>query len=698
MGSPRSATAQRRVFLLALPAALVTVGASAVLVDERFATSTRETAASVGLLVAGLAAMTSAAWRAAQTSGRRRRSWRLLTAAAGVAMAANVVGAVIGVDNVGAPTLVTDVILVLAMLLAIVGLATFPSVSRRGAEHVVMTLDGLVVGGAVLAMAAVMVYPELLASSTDGVAERFVMLLFPILDIVLVTVTVLLVLRAGGPDRPSLLLISGGFLAYALTDLQFAVQSAQDDYVFGSRLDLGWILGYVLVTLAACYPNHIEDEPEHRPAAGTSSARGAVLIFSVVLAAGVVQVSRGEQLAGPNAWLWLGIVVAAGVRQALLSADNASLRRGLERRVREQTADLRRLAREQETLLASVGDGIYGVDTRGRITFANPAAALSLGLADEELIGRDAHHLLHGHDEAERAERGVPEECYIRTAIDTGSVVSGIEDSYGRAAGGRLPVEITASPVLGADDGEPRGAVVVFRDVTQRHEVDRMKNEFLSVVSHELRTPLTSIRGALGLLAGGAVGTLGARASAMVSVAVESSERLTRLINDLLDIERLGSGSRPMRLADLDAEGLVTTAVHQIEGLAAPLGVRVETAPSSGRVLADEDQLMQTLTNLLGNAVKFSDPGGVVVAEAIRQDGHVEFRVRDQGRGIPDDKLELVFEPFAQVDSSDTRQKGGTGLGLAISRSIVERHGGRIWAESVYGEGTTVRFTLPVAP
>ena len=236
---------------------------------------------------------------------------------------------------------------------------------------------------------------------------------------------------------------------------------------------------------------------------------------------------------------------------------------------------------------------------------------------------------------------------------------------------------------------------MAFRDVTQRREVDRMKDEFLSVVSHELRTPLTSIRGSLGLLASGKLGDLGPRAESMVTIALQSSERLTRLINDLLDIERIESGTRPMEVTAHDADQLLAAAARQIDGLATSVGVRVEVGATAGRVLADEDGVMQTLMNLLGNAIKYSEPGGRVVLDATEGEGLVLFRVRDHGRGIPADKLETIFERFEQVDSSDARQKGGTGLGLAISRSIIERHGGRIWAESVLGVGTTVQFTLP---
>jgi CheY-like chemotaxis protein len=239
--------------------------------------------------------------------------------------------------------------------------------------------------------------------------------------------------------------------------------------------------------------------------------------------------------------------------------------------------------------------------------------------------------------------------------------------------------------------------VVVFRDVTQRREVDRMKNEFISVVSHELRTPLTSIRGSLELLASGVLGELTPRAESMANIALESSERLTRLINDILDLERIESGTRPIDVTAIDAAELLRRSVAEMDGHARSTGVRIEVAESAGRVLADPDRIVQTLTNLLGNAIKFSAEGQVVLVDAVPQEGLVLFRVRDEGRGIPEDKLETIFQRFEQVDSSDARQSGGTGLGLAISRGIVERHGGRMWAESRPGGGATILFTLPAA-
>jgi CheY-like chemotaxis protein len=218
------------------------------------------------------------------------------------------------------------------------------------------------------------------------------------------------------------------------------------------------------------------------------------------------------------------------------------------------------------------------------------------------------------------------------------------------------------------------------------------------VVSHELRTPLTSIRGSLGLLSSGGVVDLNPAAQRMLSIAVESSARLSRLINDILDIERIEAGRLPMELLPHDAGELVDRCLREMTGLAASAGVVLRVGVVEGCVLADVDRVVQALTNLVGNAVKFSPRGGVVTVSAgpdpTQPDHTVVFSVADQGRGIPPDKLEAIFHPFEQVDSSDSRQHGGTGLGLAITRRIVEAHGGRIWAGSSPGEGTTMQFTL----
>ncbi len=689
---------QRRHFLVVLPCTVAVLAVLAALLEPALvARDVRQLASGLGLIASGTFLAVSCWLRARRTVGRRRRSWLLIMTGALVAIAGNVWATAVGSDPVTSPSAFSDLTITAALGLCIAGVLGFPSVRRRGVDLVVISLDGLVVGGAVLIIASTLVYDQLLEQTRGGLTSELATLLIPVLDVVLVVVGILLLLRASGSDRRALALLALGFLAYALADLPFAVLVAQDDFEFGTPLDLGWMVGYALLALAAWYPSTEVDVPDDSGTV-TDVRDTAFVYFVLMLAAGVQVVFGGnERLAPPTAVLWLMVAVAAAGRQIVLTRDNNTLRRGLEQRVREQTGDLRRMGRQTEVLLTSVGDGIYGVDAEGRVTFVNPSGARALRYAAADLLGRSAHDLFHAP--AEDGTAYPYPGCYIAEAIESGLNTFAEEDLYVRADGSTFPVEITASPQLEGAPGSQvvRGAVVVFRDVTERREVDRMKNEFISVVSHELRTPLTSIRGSLGLLASGKLGELTPRARSMATIALESSERLTRLINDILDLERIESGNRPMDITAIAAEELLSRAVTEMAGQARATGVRLEVTPSAGRVLADPDRIVQTLTNLVNNAIKFSTDGQTVALDAATEDGQVVFRVRDQGRGIPEDKLESVFQRFEQVDSSDARQKGGTGLGLTISRGIVEGHGGRIWVESPPGAGTTVLFTLPAA-
>lgn len=233
-------------------------------------------------------------------------------------------------------------------------------------------------------------------------------------------------------------------------------------------------------------------------------------------------------------------------------------------------------------------------------------------------------------------------------------------------------------------------------DVLSRRQVERLKDEFVSIVAHELRTPLTSIRGSLGLLASGRMDPGSPQARRLLEIASQNSDRLVRLVNDMLDLNRIESGALDLEPRRVGAAEMVGAAVDAVRGLASEAGVQVETFTGPGVVAwADHDRIVQVLVNLVSNAIKFSSPPGRVEVHAEGRGGQVLFQVRDQGRGIPADKLDLIFERFRQVESGDARDKGGTGLGLAISRSIVLQHGGRIWVASELGRGSTFYFTLP---
>lgn len=229
-----------------------------------------------------------------------------------------------------------------------------------------------------------------------------------------------------------------------------------------------------------------------------------------------------------------------------------------------------------------------------------------------------------------------------------------------------------------------------------------MKDEFISTVSHELRTPLTSLRAALGLIAGGPLDNRPDKAQQMMEIAIGNTDRLIRLVNDVLDLERIGSGKGDMHFTTCAVEDIFRRGVALLQTQAAKVNLCFSLQANGVNVWADGDRLLQTVTNLLSNAINSvpSDASSKEIRLSARNLSAEEalIEITDFGSGIPAEKLESIFERFTQLDASDTRALGGTGLGLAICRSIMEQHGGKIWATSVLGEGTTLHLTLPTEP
>jgi PAS domain S-box-containing protein len=690
LSGPQEEGAWRRFRQFAFTAALI-VGLFAAVLASSAPQIVKLIFVGIGL-VGGSVAMVAGFRRLARLStGRRRRAWNLLAIAAFFAAVSNFLLITSAAASPHPNRTPSDAALGLALLAAAVGLANFPLARRRAADLTRMMLDGIILGGSILFVASVTLLPRILANP-DG-SSGF-SLVVPVVDVIIATVAILLFFRGEPQDRPILGLAAAGFICYAVSDFIYAVRFSEQGgaYTFGSVTELGWIIGYALIALAT-RTSGSEAIPTGASPVERSPVAGTVVMFTLFgVAAMLILVKRDSEVLTPaSVALWVVVLLAVMGRQILLVLDNEQLRAGLQDLLDERTRLLNQVSQRSDLLLASVGDGIYGVDRTGVITFVNPAAARALAYSPKELIGRQAHATFHDNQ-----PDGTPypvQGCYITEAIQGQKVASGEEDNYRRADGLSIPVEVTATPLV--EDGRAIGAVVVFRDVTQRREVDRMKSEFVSMVSHELRTPLTAIRGSLGLIAGGALGELSPSAAHMVDIALVSSERLTRLINQILDIERIESGMQPMELATHRARDLIKAAVGQVQVLAEEAGVRVSVGRTEGLVYADADRVVQTLLNLVGNAIKFSHPGGRVSVRSRSRGALVEFAIRDDGRGIPEDKLDRIFSRFEQVDSSDAREKGGSGLGLSISRSIVERLGGRIWAVNNAGAGATFMFTLP---
>ncbi len=365
---------------------------------------------------------------------------------------------------------------------------------------------------------------------------------------------------------------------------------------------------------------------------------------------------------------------------------------------------LKRLRRQNELMLESAGEGICGFDIKEQITFANPAAARMLGCEVAEVMGLTLSDIFVSHFQPTPGPSGW--QVSLETKENQSFCPIGAAEAvFRRRDGSYFPVDCVYNPMY--EQGVCVGGVLTFKDITERKAIERMKNEFISIVSHELRTPLTSMRGALGLLSTGKLGDLSAKGYQMVDIALRNTERLTRLINDLLDVQRLESGRVRVKASSFAVTDLLKQATDTMCSMADKAGVKLEiTSTDEIWMEADFDLLQQVLTNLLNNAMKFSQAGDKIGLRYQRtNDAHADgngevdaicFQVQDEGPGIPTEKLENIFEPFQQVDASDSREKGGTGLGLTICRQIVTAHGGRIWVESALGEGSTFSFIVPI--
>jgi PAS domain S-box-containing protein len=361
--------------------------------------------------------------------------------------------------------------------------------------------------------------------------------------------------------------------------------------------------------------------------------------------------------------------------------------------------------RRWHSLLDNVQLIVVGLDHNGNVEYINPFFLQLTGYAEEEVLGKYwFNHFLPSSQKlsVQVCFQEVLEKEFhphYRNSIVTKS--------------GEERMIAWSNTLLRTAEGQPIGTISIGEDVTERYKLEEMKAEFISIVSHELRTPLTSISGALELLSTGLIQPESERGQETISIAAAETDRLTRLVNDILDLERLGSGKIRLEYQSWDLAELMRRAVDFMQLAANQAAIALSVEPLPIVLQVDGDRILQVLTNLLSNAVKFSPAHSTIwlTAEICREvqtnqpaaqptaqhsTPYILITVRDQGRGIPANKLESIFERFQQVDASDSRKKGGTGLGLAICRSIVEQHGGEIWAASSLDQGSRFYFTLPL--
>jgi PAS domain S-box-containing protein len=380
----------------------------------------------------------------------------------------------------------------------------------------------------------------------------------------------------------------------------------------------------------------------------------------------------------------------AGNRRA---RESDSVKQQLEAQIHERQRSEEVTRENEERFRLAFGNAPIGmalVTRAGRWLRVNASLCRMLGYSEAELLATDFQTLTHPEDLYADLPRVVQ---VMAGRIDSYS----IDKRYFHKSGRIVNVSSHVSYVK-EQPGRPGYFVLQIMDISQRVEMDRLQSEFISIVSHELRTPLTSIAGSLGLVSGGVAGELPPKATQLVEIAARNSARLVRLIDDILYIEKAAAGKLEFDLETQPLEPIVAQAIEANREYAHRFGVRLLIAQSCRWVWVrvDRDRLIQVLTNLISNAAKFSPAGAVVSVGTQEQGPQVRVWVKDAGPGIPESFRKRIFQPFAQAEGPEVRNKGGTGLGLSIAKAFMERLGGTLDYETIQGQGSTFFICLPI--
>jgi PAS domain S-box-containing protein len=350
-------------------------------------------------------------------------------------------------------------------------------------------------------------------------------------------------------------------------------------------------------------------------------------------------------------------------------------------------------AKEWERTFDSISDLVFIQDKNNVILKINKACAKALKLDSHDVVGRKCYEVFH---ELSQPFPGCP---FEKTKKNNQAYT---EEIFDPRIG--IPFLVTASPILD-DKGEMIGSVHIAKDITIMKEVERKMKEaleiesgFISTVSHELRTPLSAMKEAINLVSDGSAGSVNQEQQEFLTIAKRNVDRLARLINDVLDFQKLGSGKIVFNMQENNINEVVEEIKETMVSLAQNKGLTItfELDRDIVKFKFDRDMIMQVLANIINNAIKFTEKGGMAITTK-KEGNSVLIAIKDTGPGIKNEDMSKLFQKFSQLEKGISRKTGGTGLGLVISREIVEKHGGKIWVESEYSKGSTFYFTLPIA-
>jgi signal transduction histidine kinase len=524
-------------------------------------------------VAAGVIATLACATTSWRSSGAMRLSWAMFAVLMLCYSGGDALWIVFA-DADGSPPVLSfaDVLYLVGLVPGALGLVLYPAARGWRQTWGPMLFDAALLTAAALLAIGVLVANEVVDAS-GSFREAFMLLVYPVTDVMMLSLVVLVLMRSVGQGRLDLVLLGTCFAVYAVADGGYAAMTAVGADTAGTLVDLAYVVGPLLLAAAAV---HAATHPTQKRVLQRHlvGVVPSLLPDLTVLTALGLFVSQYRALDSTTWLLAAGALTLTGVRQLALTVDRQRLRTSLEDRVAARTHELAQLQEEYDNL-------------------------------------------------------------------------------------------------------------------------ETLKFEFVSAVSHELRTPLTAIRGSMEMLTDGDAGILPPPAQPVVEMALRGSERLSRLVDDIIDLERLARGTLTFHLEAHRLSQLLTDATGSLQVLARERGVRLVVEPTDEIVLGDADRIVQALVNLVGNALKFTPEGRSVTLSTTGRDEHVEVCVRDEGRGIPESHHEAIFDRFHQVERGDARDHNGAGLGLPITKYIVESHGGRVWVESTLGAGATFRFTLP---
>jgi PAS domain S-box-containing protein len=652
----------------------------------------------IGEAVAAMAAAVSCGLAAYRNSGRTRLAWALFAASAATWGIGEVIWSIYEVGlgvSVPFPS-AADAGFLLAIPLGVAGVFAFTSAPSRLTTRGEALLAGTIVALSLVFVAWALGLRAVYDSSSASPAAQLIGLAYPVGDIVTITVLVLALRRSRKAERGCMLLLLGGLAANAFANSTFAYLTANGSYeAIGSMLDAGWVVGYLLIALAPLWP---ATDTEATAVEGPIELWQQALPWAAVLAAAItaIRLASSDQLLDQFSTVLAGSIGILLVGSQVLSHRDT---RSFLLKSQHMESQLARRTGLLDEIITHAPLGIARVGPNMKIIDVNPRMAALMHLDAKEATDTPVARYLHPDEFARVAELFRPlwngevdtiESDSNLVRPDKTAVWLHWSATTVRNAAGRVEYFLAMYEDTDADHAANEAALAHLAGIERLNE---LKSEFITLVSHEFRTGLVGIQGFSEMIRDSDLPVDEVKSYA--GEINKDAERLNRMINDMLDLDRIEAGRLTLRIEPVDVNVVLHGAVDRAHASSERHVFTTDLDPTSPIVHCDADRLAQIISNLLTNAVKYSPDGGVIEVVSRVQEGFVEVTVRDHGAGIAPEFAKRLFSRYERYEKTSGKVIG-TGLGLAIARQIVELQGGRIWVDTTVGVGSAFHFTLPL--